>query len=561
MAASRFDSGAENYIIQKYNQNEYEMELYLDNTGTMDKENRKRFFINPAAILGLSIVDTVTNWSASGSLSFMYIPEKVDQSEAANTGQNANTAVKGAIENGKMLSHYQFRGDGYDLLRVMIAPKFAVKDKASSDAAIEATKDNPEWVLSYLFSIYDIQDVHDIPELKGPTAPYLKCLKLSFHDVRYQMLKTTNIEYSTADKSTTPDRKILTSTAMADIINQSIGDEEKGGCEEFKVVDQPPDWDTAKSQIFYTSPAAYSALDDLEYIYANNVSNTEVKGNPELILNDLALLHTNRPKAYNELEPIVLTPLSQFFEKAGKGENEPGELQKEHLFLTAHTSEENETGMLTRRAPMGGNDKTIDVKTFKFGQIISYGLVDMSPDFNSNTFRTTPVYSVDIGKRVFNVQFKGNDVDNAKNIIAGTYIEQLYKAGTSKDLFLPVIHKTKKDLNVFPTFSLNGDDDANGLLLRQKNAFHVLLYSGLFQNTCITFKTMGCSLRESGTFIGIDRTQGCQNNDYNNKLFGQWFVVKVEHIFEAGAYLNRIYAIKIHRHDKLIDDFDGRLIA
>lgn len=562
MATSRFDSGIDRYVIQKYNQLEHEVDLYLDNSGTFAGSPSNRFYINPAAILGLSITDTVTNWAADGTLSFMYLPEKAGVRKLENAGQTKSTIIKGAIDNAETLRNYQFRGDGFDLLRVMIAPKSRPNGKnVDASNVIKVDKSDTKWVLSYLFSIYDVQDVNDIPNLKGPAAPYLKCLKLSFHDVRYQLLATSNIEYSTAEKSQSEDRTIMTSTAMAEIINKAIADEEKGGCEEFKINENIPTWDNSKSYIFYTSPAGYSALDDLNYVYANNVSQSDVKTTQGLPLNDLALLHTDRPETYGQLEPLVLTPLSELFKKAGKEQTSPGELQKEHFFITAHTSQEADKGTMLFRAPMGGNEKNIDVKTFKYGQIISYGFVDMSPDFNSNSFRSTPVYSVDIGKRVFNVEFKGNDIIATKDAIAETYIEELYKQGPSKNLFLPTIHKTKKDWNIFPTFSLNGEDSENGKVLRQKNAFHTLIYSGLFQNACIAFKTLGSTLRESGTFIGIDRTQGCEDNSYNNKLCGQWFVVKVDHIFEAGAYMNRIYAIKIHRYKELDQDeqFDGCL--
>ena len=131
----------------------------------------------------------------------------------------------------------------------------------------------------------------------------------------------------------------------------------------------------------------------------------------------------------------------------------------------------------------------------------------------------------------------------------------MYKQGDDEDLFLPILHKNKKDLNVFPTFSLNG----NNLNIRQKNGLHNLLYTGLFQNACICFKTPGLTLRESGTFIGIDRTKGSEDNDYANKLFGQWFVVRVDHVFEAGSYANVIYAIKLHRHKRINAKFESLL--
>lgn len=70
---------------------------------------------------------------------------------------------------------------------------------------------------------------------------------------------------------------------------------------------------------------------------------------------------------------------------------------------------------------------------------------------------------------------------------------------------------------------------------------------------------MGLTLRESGMFIGIDKSDGCSKNDYNNKLFGQWFVIKVDHIFEAGLYVNMIYAVKIHRHANQETKFESLL--
>ena len=124
---------------------------------------------------------------------------------------------------------------------------------------------------------------------------------------------------------------------------------------------------------------------------------------------------------------------------------------------------------------------------------------------------------------------------------------------------MPTIHKSKKDRNIFPVYTLNGDDTKDGSLVRQKNGIHQLLYTGLFQNACICFKTFGLTLRESGTFIGIDKADKSENTDFSNKIYGQWFVVKVEHSFEAGIYMNNIYAIKIHRFEELKKAFEKTL--
>lgn len=560
---SVFDSGK--YVTQKYNDLEHTVEIYLENSGNPATSPR-RYYINPAAILGLHISDTATNWVVEGSLTFMYLPEGSPNDQEDKTGQKTSTTVDGiteaAKENKTMLDSYTFRGDGYDLLRIMIMPKtqkdFGSTTEGNNSPLVIQEKDT-KWMLSYIFSVYEIEDVNNVPELEGNLSTYMKCLKLKFHDLRYHMLKTANIEYSTAmpkDSAYVPNTTtetafgmgvLKTGDALRDVFNFVLAEPINGGYPEFNVEYEPEKWETGISDIFYTSPACDSALEDIEYLYSHHVSQTQLQGLDEVVPYDFALLHTDRAAEFGHIEKIRLTPLSKIFSKAGKDAQSPGDLQKEHFFITSVSKEVAPTQMY--RAPMGGIKNLNDLKTSKYGEIISYSFVDMSPSVNSNVFRSKPVYSVDIKNRVFNVEFKGNTVQDARNVISESYISQMFKQGTdNKKLFLPTFHESKKFLNVFPTFSLNGTSP----ILRQKNGLHDLIYTGIFENACICFKVYGLTLRESGTFIGIDKMEGELDNDYNNKLYGQWFVVKVDHLFQAGAYLNIIYAVKIHRFKELI---------
>lgn len=571
---SRFDS--QNYAPQKYNENYYNVDLYLDNSGNF--ENPRRYFINPSAVLGLHISDTVNDWVVDGTLTFMYLPGGVDDLDKIKTGSSSPTPVSGKTEAaaavGESLKSYLFRGDGFDLLRVMMSPISRESDGAEAQMpGVNIGLNDTKWTLSYLFSIYEIEDVRDVPELEGPLGSYTKCLKLKFHDVRYQLLQTTNIEYSSADpkddiyeanfqSEMAPGQGVMyTGHMLRDIMNFGLANFSMGGCKEFEIEEtaDPTLWDKGKAELFYTSPAASSVADDIDYVFSHHVSEKELEGGVTsigsgAIFNDMALLHTDRSEKPGFLENIRLTPLSTFFEKAGSAFDKPGELQKEHFFVTSFTEETTLTNL--HLAPIGGDDNSIDLKTSKYGQILSYSFVDMSPSVNSNMFCSTPVYSVDIGDRMFNVEFKGNDIMSARRMISNSYISKLFKQGEDNEqLFLPTIHKNKRDLNIFPTFSLNGNNPA----VRQRNGLHHLLYTGVFQNACICFKVLGLTLRESGTFIGIDKADGCPENDYNYKLYGQWFVVKVDHVFEAGAYVNFIYAVKIHRHKPLQTSFEGTL--
>ena len=548
---SSFASGQA--VEQRYNDLLHKVELYLDNSGTLDgADPATRHSINPSAVLNLSISNTINDWIVDGSLTFMYIPEDSAADLAATGGQNQPTAVTGAMANGQLLKSYQFRGDGFDVLRVMISP--ITKNTTGDPDAMVIDENDPKWYLTYMFSVYDTEDINDIPEMGGNVASYIKCLKLYFRDIRYQILKTTNIEYSTAnspqatfdisfdsvDASHQTGGVLKTGTAIYEILWQTLRDPANGGNAELMAPPGADQWDEGAGSLFYTSPAESSAADDVNYLLDNHVSTKQLDGSTASNPKDLCLLCTQKSKTATCIEEFALTPISDFFKKAGSAADAPGELQKEHFFVTSLT---NSGGVLnTFRAPMGTSSDR-DLKTAKYGQILSFAFVDMAAEANSALFISAPVYSVDIGNRIFNVEFQGNDVKTARTAIAQTYISQLYKQGEGDKLFLPTIHKTKKSVNVFPKFSLNGDNK----IARQKRGLLDLIYTGLFQNACVCFKTLGLTMREPGMFIGIDKTDGCEDNDYNNKLYGQWFVVKVDHVFEAGSYVNMIYAIKIHR--------------
>lgn len=550
---SGFSSG-QPPVEQKYNELFHLTEIYLDNSGKFDNFNStKKFIINPAAVLNLSITNNLLNWVVEGSMIVMYLPDD-SSSGGGLTGQ-------AAVQNGKTLKSYKFRNDGLDLLRVMIVPKDTVANKPG-DLSIKST--DPKWILSFLFSIYDTEDVVDIPNLNQHNSLYMRCIKLYFRDVRYELLKMTNLEYSTASSPMAVEAPYLangsggarvttTGQALKEVFEKALSVKETGGSPNLFTDPGDENWDKGESLLFYTSPADCSAAEDIDYLLSHHVSLTKLQGAQNA--NDICLLHTQRPKQRDFIEDIHLTPLSWYFKKAGKDANAPGELQLEHFFVTALTNETTPAGLF--RAPISKNTyKNVDLKTDKYGQITSYAFVDMAPETNNDMFATKPVYSVDVGKRTFNIKFTDNDVLTARRTIAQSYISELYhNGGDEEKIFLPTLNKRKKNLNVFPVFSLNGDNE----IVRQRNGLHNLLYTGMFHNACICFKTLGLTLREAGTFIGIDRAGGAQDGDYNDKLFGQWFVIRVDHIFEAGAYVNNIFAIKMHRFKQLAEPFGETL--
>lgn len=543
-----------NLFIQKYNDVEYLVDCYLDSSNQLGSSSSHKHHINPAAIISLSIEETLTNWITEGSLTFLYSPDDAPAKQQTVSAQGTSTTLLGRPETEDVLKSYQFRGDGFDTLRFSIIPK--LKPSSGSESPVTISGNDPNWMLSYLFSVYNVEDVNDVPQLKGPGSEYMKCLKLSFRDLRYQILKTTNLEYSTSlspegesdnglSNGYFPQKTLSTGTILYELFTKGLEKSTHGGNLILSPVDKS-DFEQGDSKIFYTSPAQWSVADDIDYVYGQHVSSTKV-GTKET--RDISILGTKRSSTGTYIGELTLTPVSKFFEDVGTSSDAPGKNQIEHFFTTSHTAEESQAGKMWM-APLGRSlDR--DLKTAKYGQIISYSYVDMSPEMNADLLRSTPVYSVDIGRRAFQAKFEGNTVKDMRDAISETYIKKLYRgAGDTKDLFLPTLHQQKENTNMFPTFSLNGELDPNGYgeLTRQKNGITQLLYTGLFQNACVCFTTFGLTIRQPGKFIAIDKLNKAKQSDYNNKLFGQWLVIKVVHGFEAGAYMNAIYAVKVHRH-------------
>lgn len=565
-------------FTQKYGEVDYSVEIYLTNTNPFPVGGGSSVYnINPAAVLSLAVEDNFQSWGSGGHLAFMYLPNDAkpinktgnSAAPAASTGSQTTTdpSVAAAEQNAETVKSYQFRADGFDTLRICLCPKIKPTTGQSSIPAAPVSLDikewDPKWTLSYVFSIYDVEDVDDIPGAKGPMSTYMKCLKLHLKDMRSQILETANLEYSTSlspegnsnsqlANGYAPQKTLTTGKILKELFNQALTDPDLGGHESLAVGDKEEDWDPGISDLFYTSPTQWFAMDDINYVYGQHVGTEPLKDQ----IYDMSLFCSRRADKDKDINKICLTHVSKFFEKAGNSAESPGEDQIEHFFVTSHTHEGGAPTGAQWFAPLG-NAADRDLKTAKYGQIISYSFVDMSPFFNAKAFSNSPVYSVDLKTRTFDTKFQNNTIEKARELIGEKYIDKLYKSGQGKELFLPTFHTHKqKNKNVYPTFSLNHDQVESAEFLRQKNGITNLLYSGLFQNACICFSTFGLTHREAGKIIGIDNTNKAEKTDYNSKLFGQWFIVKVIHSFETGAYMNLIYALKMHRFEKAKTQFD-----
>jgi hypothetical protein len=558
----------------KLNQVDHEIELYLDRSAGESDSDIYKYPINPNSIVNLQIEDTLADWVVRGTLTFLYYPENSTNKDNQILKQTGQIAGVSNINMPDFKPFYSFRNDGLDLLRIRIKPK--INSSGGGTVSPLIITNNTHWTLSYLFSIYEAEDIDLPPGALNAASASVKCLKLYFWDSWYQQMITNVMQYSTGLSSQAePDANGLgvlpTGNAMKEIIE--LGLSENNSQQNYtpgiavsnpalKFNYQPTgtdkEWDSGAAKIFYTAPADATVYDSLMYVYKRHISNETLSFAPAVSpprggavgtsINDFSILLKERGPTETDVGYLALKPVSYFFQNAGKEASTPGQYQIEHFFLQSY-SDTNSTPK-TFKAPISETKSdTVDLKTPKYSIITNYRFVDIAAATNSTMYINTPVHSFDFKQRMYNVEFTNNSVKAAQNFIEQKYIKQLYKSNSSALDKLSLIqnYKDKVSKNTKPVFSLYGEDP----IIRQHAGLHRLLYIGLFHNTAINFRTLGLTSREAGRFIAIDKTQGSDNGDFDDKFFGQWFIINIKHIIESEMYYNDITAVKIHRFQEL----------
>ncbi len=471
--------------------------------------------INKSAVVRLVIEDSFEQWWTKG---FLVFDNKFSALERPKN-DDANE-----------LLNYKFRNDGKDTLVFRLRPVF----KGQPDDTLK----NDVWNMTYTFSVYDIQDITD-----GLTSD-VKYKKLFFWEYDYQMMIQKKMSWSTAEVSpvvittasqlTDEKRKVFTGDAIKSLITKALD----------TVPQQFSDnWDQGASKITWVQGANTSTQDMLLEILNWHVG---------AINHDPCYLQRER---YSK--KWVCQSLSYIFDKAIEGGG-PGAYQLEQFFMDSMTEMEVSTNIqqnpqvktpAPHKSPITPRGKASLERNIQLGNysvIKSFELVDMAAMDNMTLLNSSPTYSNDIKSKQFNLEYKDNDIVNVKEFFRTSYTDKLKHSGCDPDPLF-TLNKIKND-----AFAINNvyslADTAIGRLAHGRNQ---TLKAALLLNQCIVFRTKGMTFRKSGVFIGIDREAGATQNEFDNKLLGQWFVINVKHIFVGEAYVNEITAVKIHASSPL----------
>lgn len=490
----------------RLNNQDYEIVITLYNTQGL------AFPINPAGMASLVIEESALSWFKRGYIILENNENVIERRPNEFFDKNAN---------------YKFRNDGRDLLMVNIKP---VVENQDSVLANENPFPADLWELSYMFSIYDVEDI-----AVGPTTQK-KYFKLYFWETDCQIFEETAVNWNTNSvlyqskpelrgKSAYIDdktRKVPTGLAIKDLIKETL--ESKVGPQVFA-----KDWDPGASNIFYSPASNNFAATDLNYLLHRHVS-SNISGNIE---GDAAILFRDR---YTKTWSLL--SLSKLMSYAVNNQQTAGLLQYEQFLITS----ENASSVIipslrhTPQDPTG----TRNIYMGNSSNVANFQFVDMASVDNTFAFISKPCASNSTKRKQFSLDFQENDIENVKAFFQKNYVDR-FKVNTKPKALL-TLNKTKTESPAIETTFSYGTEKLD----RYPDARNAVLKSALFLNGCLNFTVPGSTFRRSNVFIGLDRVTGAIDADFDEKLLGQWFAIKVTHEFTNTSYSNNITAVKPH---------------
>jgi len=471
---------------------------------TFDNHTLPPYTLPTAAILQLVIEDNLLEWPYKGYLVYKNIYEGLERSKDVATNK----------------SLYYYRMDARDELTIEIKPITPGIDLP------------PEiWNMKYTMIIYDVED----PKASNITE---KVKKVYFWDKRYQQLMDKKLQWSTSTAqglkspalATDEERSMKTGLALKQLLTDA-------GMKEF-IDTNPKNWDEGLSKLLFTSPANYSVCDCIESICSKHVSQ---KGDP-------CIFNINR--STNKWQ---LKSLSNLFVDAGKVE--PGPLQIEHLFFEDFAAETNSGNTTPYKAPVDERNSPTsdmykkDIKVAEWNKITTYDFVDMSGIDNTKALISKPIIFYSSKDKQFGLDFTDQEIKKVREDFKSLYTKYLYPDGKPEPIF--TLNKSKTEqYNIQPKFAYTDSSNFPDKNSRKKIGMTEILFSGMFLNECINMRLLGSTHRIAGTFVGIDRMFG-DDNELDKKLCGQWLVVSVRHVFNHTKYVNDVTAVKVHSYEKI----------
>ena len=471
-------------------------------------EDGKHMTIRKGAIEELVIEDNILDFHHHGYLIFQNPHDMIERA-----------TVKHVRDEEIPLETFRFRGDARDYL------DFAMHPNLDSDLANSSVFKSDFYSLDFNFVIYKIED------LPADNASEKK-KKIYFHDRRYQRLLERDIYWHSGQaairqKETVHskplsqmsdyDRSIRTGSGIKDIIETVLPGSRFS-----------PDWDNGARRVFYTTPANSKAIDDLQSIFNKHVSSDDTNNQPSIL------------KFERYSKTWSLNPISYYFNRAyNKSTQDPGAYQNERFVISAQTDAAGSTGSPTKSPTTSRPSPVNNVYLPGLGEITGYVYTEMPGADNQKFIVSTPIHTYHTKEREFMFYHQKTSIESMYNFFKETVTDKCMgdTTGPFTEFFINNTKKSNKNVNLVHSTH----DDTLGVLIDSRNS---VLRTALYSGGSIMFESKGSTNRRTGRFISIDRNDPYNNNDFDSKLLGQYFVTKITHRLTPDGYFNSIIGVK-----------------
>lgn len=525
------------------------------NTVTMDNRDwffgvaldngKQRNLFTKSGIHELVIEDDLFSWYTKG-----YITLVNDEDALERTA-----GVEKFLDLIGLPTGYKMRSDGRDILSINLSPNIdTVKSFSLRMMGIETKPDEDVFKLSNDYAIYDMTTEY------GDGGKQYK--KLFFWDLRYQLLLERNVHYSTGliknklepgfDKKirqvNNQDRSIKSGKAIQEFIKQSLEDQKPEFDDKL--------WDEGGANIYYSSPAQYKGINDIDHLLNDHVSSDSGD-------NDFSIL-----KYDTFTKKWTLIPITKYFELATEGK-EAGEYQFDKFQISQHggnlpwwlsmlsakpkspeltISDINSkqksakiplpyAGQTRRKNMIPGESMELEKTSWKFE--------DLAGVDNQTLLTTYAVHSYNMSTHEFNIDVFKNEIQTVAENFQKQYIEKNFLAEDKPQLNFSMTPGKKEQKVLNNLFTLNNDAKIRAVKGRNQ------LYKNLiFLNNACTISVKGDTHRRSGRFFSLDRTDNYFDNEFDQKILGQYFVVNVKHVISKETYKTEMLGVKPYRFSK-----------
>ena len=424
---------------------------------------------------------------------------------------------------------YKTRGDARDILLLSIIPV----DPSTNPYNEQSLDYNKVFGFQYVFILSNEVDV---------LSKTGKLKKYTIDDYDFEILKEKKIFFSTVnllkkDKIaflSDNDRQAYTGDCLKYILQKGLNNPQAVFTTLSGSNEVAPNFESGASQLFYSSPNNFTALNDLMYMYALHVSNSPGKDFSFLSKDDYTGEYT-------------LESASSIFQKAfNKQDDSGGQYFIENLTIAGAQDNnnviENDIKKPLIALELGETSDIVDVKFFN------------TPGQEwQNNIKTTLVHSYNFERKTFDINSVDGDIQRVKEDFSKLYVAPM-KGRDNKPSPNFIINNTQKTNQNFDNKFLIYSEDSDALKL----AFgrNELLKDALKLNLGVEITVQGGFQRKSGKFISIDRTGSYVDNDFDNKFLGIYFILQVDHIFkDNNSYYNKILAVKTyHFNDPKINE-------